>query len=76
MSRILNNARRAAVQEQSQSAQWQQEAGRYIPSPEKWLRNRRWQEKLAPAPREGMAKKSYDIREIMGLCEFNLPENW
>lgn len=65
----------AAVQEQSQSAQWQQEAGRYIPSPEKWLRNRRWQEKLAPASRKGMAEKSYDIREIMELCQFNLPKN-
>ncbi len=41
MSNILQNARRAAVQEQSQSAQWQQEAGRYIPSPEKWLRSLR-----------------------------------
>ena len=61
-----------AVQEQSRSAQWRQEAGRYIPSPEKWLKNRRWEYKLAPAKPE--MQRSYDIQDLMKMSQFRVPE--
>lgn len=61
-----------AVQEQSQSAQWRQEAGRYIPSPEKWLKNCRWEDKLEPAKPD--MQRSYDIQELVKMSQFRVPE--
>lgn len=40
----------AAIVEQSQSDQWTRDHGRYIPSPAKWLQERKWLDKLSPAP--------------------------
>lgn len=40
----------ASIVEQSQSDQWTRDHGRYIPSPAKWLQERKWLDKLSPAP--------------------------
>lgn len=61
----------AAVREQSGSAQWKQEGGRFIPSPDKWLSDQRWKDKL---PSAGLDNKSYDIGEIERLSHLRLPD--
>lgn len=63
----------SAVQEQSSSAQWQQEEGRFIPSPDNWLTNHCWEDK--PLPAEPKRTRSYDLEEIERLSVFNLPDN-
>lgn len=68
----LTAAIMAAVQEQSGSAQWQQEGGRFIPSPDKWLTGRRWEDKLAPAPPG--EERSYDVGEIEQMAALRLPD--
>lgn len=35
-----------AIKEQSQSSQWQEEKGRFIPNPSTWLNQGRWQDEL------------------------------
>lgn len=62
----------SAVREQIGSAQWQQEGGRFIPSPDKWLADRRWEDKLVPAPPG--EKRSYDMGELEQLAGLRLPE--
>lgn len=47
-----------AVQAAAHSAQWQREGGKFIPQPDKYLRGRRWEDKL-PVPR-GMIATSLD----------------
>ena len=42
-----------AIRDQSDSAQWLQDGGKYIPNPATWLEHRRWEDKLpAPASKE------------------------
>ena len=55
-----------AVERQKQSAQWQEDGGRYIPHPATWLNQRRWEDVL---PAKGQEKlkvvnaAKYDQRE-------------
>ena len=35
-----------ALEKQKLSEQWQREDGRYIPNPERWLKNRCWEDEL------------------------------
>jgi uncharacterized protein YdaU (DUF1376 family) len=39
-----------ALRSQKRSLDWTKENGKFIPSPENWLLERRWQDKLDPAP--------------------------
>ncbi|MBQ3567172.1 MAG: hypothetical protein IJA12_08330 [Oscillospiraceae bacterium] len=36
----------SAVEKQKKSPQWQEQEGRFIPYPEKWLRERRWEDNI------------------------------
>lgn len=66
----LANTIMLAVKEQSGSAQWQQENGRFIPSPDRWLSESRWKDELTPAA----ANKTYDIDEFEQLASLRLPD--
>lgn len=50
-----------AIAQQSRTKSWQEEQGRFIPSPAKWLNGKRWRDKLELPAREN---KSYNIDEI------------
>jgi hypothetical protein len=39
-----------ALEAQKKSAQWQKENGQYIPNPETWINQRRWEDELTPSP--------------------------
>lgn len=39
----------AAVERQARSARWTREGGRFIPRPDRWLRDRAWLDDLSPA---------------------------
>lgn len=49
----------AALEEQKDSEDWQEAEGQYIPSPEKWLNESRWRDKLKP-----QKKNPYDFEGI------------
>lgn len=53
-----------AVDEQKRSAKWTDQDGRYIPSPEKWLKNRGWTEHLPQAPAKTVTT-FFDVAEEM-----------
>lgn len=60
----------AAILEQSQSDQWTRDHGRYIPSPAKWLAERKWLDKLSPAPTSPAAGQTSDAdwKRYAGSC--------
>lgn len=60
----------AAIVEQSQSDQWTRDHGRYIPSPAKWLAERKWLDKLSPAPTSPAAGQTSDAdwKRYAGSC--------
>ncbi len=60
----------AAIVEQSQSDQWTRDHGRYIPSPAKWLAERKWLDKLSPAPTSPAAGQTSDAdwKRYVGSC--------
>ena len=37
-----------AIEQQKEASQWKIEAGRYIPNPATWLRNKRWEDQTQP----------------------------
>lgn len=59
-----------AIVEQSQSDQWTRDHGRYIPSPAKWLQERKWLDKLSPAPTSPAAGQTSDAdwMRFAGSC--------
>jgi hypothetical protein len=40
----------SAVKAQAESADWQREGGRYIPTASHWLEEKRWEDEIAPQP--------------------------
>lgn len=55
-----------AIQSQKQSAQWQEDGGRYIPHPATWLNQHRWEDempKAGKAPLKVVTAAKYDQRE-------------
>ena len=62
----------AVVGHHKSSEEWQRDAGRYIPYPATWLNQRRWEDKLPPAPLGPV--RSYDISELEELAGMHIPE--
>lgn len=60
----------AAIVEQSQSDQWTRDHGRYIPNAAKWLAERKWQDKLSPAPTSPASGQTSDSdwKRYAGSC--------
>lgn len=53
----------AAIKSQKNTRQWQEESGRYIPYPAKWLEGHRWQDNLNVLGKSA-EKPSYDIERL------------
>lgn len=50
-----------ALEKHKKSLQWQKEYGRYIPHPDKWLRDRRWEDELTFEEAEQQSQKEYSF---------------
>jgi hypothetical protein len=50
------------------SAQWQEDDGRYIPYPSKWLNNRRWEDEVRQGHSQGkqVVAQQYEQRDYVG----------
>lgn len=65
LGRILS-----AIQKQKQTAQWQEDGGRFVPYPATWLNGRRWEDEVQAAPAGGpgpaprpVVAQAYEQRE-------------
>ena len=65
LARILS-----AIQKQKQTAQWQEDGGRFVPYPATWLNGRRWEDEVQAAPAGGpgpaprpVVAQAYEQRE-------------
>jgi hypothetical protein len=56
----------AAVEKQKQTAQWQEEGGRYIPHPATWLNQKRWQDEVRTAGAK-KAAQDFEQRDYSGV---------
>ena len=54
----------SAIEKQKQSQQWQENNGQYIPYPERWIKNRRWEDELPMAKDNGSGKVT-PIRQVV-----------
>lgn len=59
-----------ALSQAKRSSQWQEENGRFIPAPHRWLVDEGWKNFHFPSP-----TCTYDIEEIEKLSHFDFPEN-
>ena len=57
-----------ALRQQKASAQWQNDGGLYIPSPAKWLKNKRWTDQL-PAAGEVYSFGELELQAIRRMME-------
>ena len=48
MAKILT-----AIEKQKQTAQWQEDGGRFVPYPATWLNGHRWEDEVQAAPAGG-----------------------
>lgn len=63
----------AAIERQKQTAQWQEDGGRFIPHPSTWLNGHRWEDEATPAQPARRAAvlqaQSYDQRDYSAAAE-------
>lgn len=57
-----------AIEKQKKSRQWQEDGGKYVPNPAKWLSEARWMDSVEPAESSG-GVSAEDVRRMQKLRE-------
>lgn len=58
-----------AVERHKQTAQWQEDGGRYIPHPATWLNQKRWQDEVNVAKPKTVLAQDFPQRDYSGVDE-------
>ena len=62
-----------AVEDAAKSSDWQKEGGKYIPGPVRYLEDRRWEDVIINAPKNGLSTSSFNAAELDVLPRKRLP---